>query len=235
MEVERKIGILLPSSNMVIEPEFYRTIPSGVTVHSTRLFLTEVKYDAWMTMNQEIEKASGYLSTAEVDVILFACTGASFAKPGYDREIADRIHKTTGVKATTTSTSVLEALREFNARRISLATPYPKEVNRIAKMFFKSHGIEVITEKGLGIVSSAEIGKLSPAAAHQLAMEVDSPEAEAILLSCTNLRTFDVLEKLEQTIGKPVISSNQASLWNSLRILGTGLPIRGYGALLEKI
>jgi maleate cis-trans isomerase len=235
VEVERKIGILLPSSNMVIEPEFYRTVPSGVTVHSTRLFLTEVKYDAWMTMNQEIEKASGYLSTAEVNVILFACTGASFAKPGYDREIVDRIRKTTGLKATTTSTSVLEALREFNAKKISLATPYPKEVNGIAKTFLESHGIEVITEKGLGIVSSAEIGKLSPAAAYQLAMEVDRPEAEAILLSCTNLRTFDVLEELEQSIGKPVISSNQASLWNSLKILGTGLPIRGYGALLERI
>jgi len=200
-----------------------------------RLFLTEVKYNAWMTMNQEIEKGSEYLSTAEVDVILFACTGASFAKPGYDREVIDRIRQATGVRCTTTSTAVLEAFRELKAKKISLATPYPKEVNSIAKIFFESNGIEVIAEKGLGIVSSAEIGRLSSAAAHQLAMEADRPEAEAILLSCTNLRTFDVLEKLENRLGKPVISSNQASLWSTLEILGAGLPIRGHGMLLERI
>ena len=234
MSMERRIGVLLPSSNMVIEPEFYRTVPPGITVHSMRLFLTEEKYNAWMTMNQEIEKGSVYLSTAEVDVILFACTGASFAKPGYDREIVARIHQATGLRSTTTSTAVLEAFNELKVKKISLATPYPKEANGIAKVFFESNGIEVIVEKGLGIVSSAEIGKLSPAAAHQLAMEADRPEAEAILLSCTNLRTFDVLEKLEKHLGKPVISSNQASLWKTLKILGSGLPIRGCGMLLEK-
>jgi maleate cis-trans isomerase len=234
MSLERRIGILLPSSNMVVEPEFYRAVPPGITVHSMRLFLTEVKYDAWMTMNQEIEKGSEYLSTAEVDVILFACTGASFAKPGYDREIVDRIHQATGIRSTTTSTAVLEAFREFNAKKISLATPYPKEVNQIAKTFFESNGIEVVADKGLGIVSSAEIGRLGSAAAHQLAMDADRPEAEAILLSCTNLRTFDVLEKLEKRLGKPVISSNQASLWKALKLLGTGLPIWGSGLLLEK-
>ena len=82
MSMERRIGVLLPSSNMVIEPEFYRAIPPGITVHSMRLFLTEVKYNAWMTMNQEIEKASEYLSTAEVDVILVRLHRRQFCQAG---------------------------------------------------------------------------------------------------------------------------------------------------------
>ncbi len=235
MSLERRVGVLLPSSNMVIEPEFYRTVPPGVTVHSMRLLLTEVRYNAWMTMNQEIEKGSEYLATAEVDVILFACTGASFAKPGYDREIMDRIRQATGIRSTTTSTAVLEAFKELKVKKISLATPYPREVNGIAKIFFESNGIEVIAEKGLGIVSSAEIGRLNSEAVYDLAVEADRPEAEVVLLSCTNLRTFDVLERLEKRLGKPVISSNQASLWSVLKILGAGLPLQGCGTLLVKV
>lgn len=233
--VEKRIGILLPSSNMTMEPEFYGMIPTGVTVHTTRLFLTEVKYDAWMVMNQEIEKASEYLATAEVDVILFACTGASFAKPDYDKEIIGRIKKATGIDGTTTSTAIMEALKALNVKRIGLATPYPTEVNMIAKRFLESHGIEVIVEKGLGISNSAEIGRLSSSVSYQIGLEVDGSELEAIFLSCTNLRTIDILEKLEKKVGKPVISSNQASLWKALKILGIKSPIKGYGTLLERL
>ncbi len=233
--MEKRIGILLPSSNMTMEPEFYKMIPPGVTVHTTRLFLTEVKYDAWMVMNQEIEKASEYLATAEVGVILFACTGASFAKPGYDKEIIERIKRATGIEGTTTSTAILSALKELNVKRISLATPYPSEVNGIAKRFLESNGIEVIVEKGLGISNSAEIGRLSSSVSYQIGSAVDRSEVEAIFLSCTNLRTIDILEKLEKRVGKPVISSNQASLWKVLKILGVKNLIKGYGMLLERI
>jgi maleate isomerase len=234
MDVEKRIGILLPSSNMTLEPEFYKMIPSGITVHTTRLLLKEVKYEAWMVMNQEIEKASEYLATAEVDVILFACTGASFAKPGYDQEIIERIKRATGIQGTTTSTSLLEALHCLKIKRISLATPYPVEVNQIAKRFFVNHGIEVVAEKGLGIAGSAEIGRLPPSVSYQIGLEVDRPEAEGVLLSCTNLRTMEILEGLETKVGKPVLSSNQASLWNALRLMGFKDPLPGYGMLLER-
>lgn len=235
VDIEKRIGILLPSSNTIMEPEFYKMMPPNVTAHTNRIFLTEVKYDAWMIMNQEIEKASEYLATAEVDMILFACTGASFAKPGYDTEIIERIKTATNIEATTTSTAILEALNELHVKSLSLATPYPPEVNLMAKSFLEHSGVNVIMEKGLGIRNSAAIGRISSSSAYQIAMEVNRPEAEAILLTCTNLRTIDVIEKLESVINKPVISSNQASLWASLRLLGIKLPIRNYGTLLERL
>src|SRR5262249_16169177 len=114
-----RIGLLVPSSNTTVEPEFYRALPANVTLHTARLFLTDITPEAILRIVQDLEEASRMLATADVDVIVMGATAPSFLKgAGYDREVMDRIVRATGKPATTTSTALVRALRLIGARRI---------------------------------------------------------------------------------------------------------------------
>jgi len=107
-------------------------------------------------------------------------------------------------------------------------------LNALGKSFLEDHGFEVLGMKGLGLVSNLDIGKEPPSTAYRLAREVFRPEADAVFISCTNFRTIEVIEALEADLGKPVVTSNQASLWKALRVGGIREKIFGYGSLLEE-
>jgi len=131
---------------------------------------------------------------------------------------------------------VVEALREFGARKLAIVTPYIEEINKREKVFMESIGFEVVYEKGLGISETIEIAKVPPATVYRLGREAiaKAPDADILFISCGNLRTIEVLSALETDTGKPTISSNQALLWASLRAVGVRDPIYGFGSLLER-
>jgi len=231
-----RIGLMLPSPNITMEPEFYAMSPRRVTTHTTRMYLTEVKYEDWMNMIDTISRPAKELATAGVDVILFGCTGASFAKgPGYDKEVSKKINEVTpDTPAITTSTAVLEALEAMKVKKVAIGTPYPDEIGNMAKYFLNGNGYDVTRVKNLGILNGLEIGKLSSQTAFHTGRDLSTDDAEAIFLSCTNWHTIDIIEKLEKEIKKPVISSNQVSMWAALRRIGWKGKIRGFGSLFEK-
>ena len=128
MSSRKRIGLMVPSTNTTCEADFQMAVPRGITVHGQRLWLTNegTGHEVFNRMNAEIEAGARYLATAKVDVIVYGCTTGSFFKgPGWDREMCDVIQRAAGVPAVATSPSVVEALRAFGARRISVATPYP--------------------------------------------------------------------------------------------------------------
>ncbi len=137
----------------------------------------------------------------------------------------------TGVPATTTTTAVLRALECLNVSRIAMATPYLDDVSQLEVDFFHKLGIEVTNWKGGGIVETADIQECSPDISYQRAKEVDNDRAEAIFISCTGFRSIENIAKLENELGKPVISANQATFADSLRILGINDVKEGYGSL----
>src|SRR5262245_28012604 len=150
-----RIGLLVPSSNTTVEPEFYRALPANVTLHTARLFLTDITPEAILRILQDLEEASRLLATADVDVIVMGATAPSFLKgAGYDREVIDRIVKATGKPATTTSTALLRALRLIGTRRIVLGSAYTEKVNAIAQAFLEANGFEVAAARGLGMVDN---------------------------------------------------------------------------------
>ena len=235
-ETSKRIGLMIPSSNTVMEPEFYQMSPSGVTIHTARLMLVQVEYAAWMEMNQDIERAARYLATAEVDFIVFGCTGASFAKGmGYDKEILAQIRGVTDIPAVTTSTAVLDAFERLGLGKICMATPYTTKSNQIAEEFFRGNGYEIVATSGLGILKNTDIGRLPSLTAYQLAKDVDTPKADGVFISCTNWRTIDILDKLEAELKKPVVSSTQVSMWSTLYRMGLCTPVEGYGSLLKNL
>jgi len=226
-----RIGLIVPSINDVIEPEFNAMRPDGVSVHSTRVLLTEGTIEGLKKMSEGTEEAARLIAGAGVNVIAYACTTGSLLKgPGWDQELINTIERITGVPTTTTSTAVMKVFREFGISKVAVATPYPKELDKLEKEFFEAQGINVVKMKGLG---HKDLRGLPLEVAYELACEVDVPEAEAVFISCTAFKTITVIEKLEEVLHKYVFSSNVATMWDVLRILGIYEPIMGYGKLLE--
>lgn len=232
------IGVIDLATSTTILHEYYRVVPDGVVTISSRLVLpggeaTEAALVA-MTESEALEDAAEQLQWARPQVIAFACTTGSLIKgPGWDKVLRDRIEARTGVQATTTSTAVLAALEALKARRLGIATPYIDELNRREQDFFEAQGYRVVEIRGLGIRDDREIGAQSPQTAYRLARQVDRAEVDCLFVSCTNFPTLPIIAALEADTGKPVITSNQATIWHSLRKAGVGERIRGFGRLLE--
>jgi maleate isomerase len=230
----RRIGLLVPSSNSVQEPDFCGALPKGTTLHVARLSLSSVEAESTLRVVEEIESESRKLADADVDVIVLAATAPSSRNGiGYDQELIRRISAASGKPATTASTALIAALRALAARQIVLAAPWSAAVNRTTAAFIEANGFAVLAEEALGLVRNIEIGLLDPQTAYELGRRVDRPEADAVMLACGNWSTFDIIERLERDLGKPVLTTNQVSLWHALKILD-GAPLPGLGALLRE-
>lgn len=232
----KRIGLLVPSSNTTVETEFFRALPPEVTLHTARLFLATIAPESILGMVEDMERQSKLLASADVDVIVLGATAPSFFKGlGYDRELIAKIETASGKKATTTSTALVEAIRHIGAKRVALGSAYTVRVNDVAKDFLEASGIEVTDVKGLSLTDNLVVGRLSAHTAHDLALSLDHSNADAIVLSCTNWKTMEVVERIEQAAGKPVITTTQATVWAALRAIGHTEPVAGYGRLLREI
>ena len=231
-----RIGLLVPSSNTTVEPEFYRALPANVTLHTARLFLTDITPEAILRILQDLEEAAKLLATADVDVIVMGATAPSFLKgAGYDREVMDRIVKATGKPATTTSTALLRALKLIEAKRIVLGSAYTDKVNAIASAFLEANGFEVVAARGLNMIDNLAVGRLGPESAYDLALGTAGMDADALVLACTNWRSMEMLERLERELKRPVLSTTQVSVWDALRLVGFRGEVAGYGRLLRTL
>jgi maleate isomerase len=189
-----------------------------------------------MKMGKHAIDAARMLASASVDLICYGCTVETVLQGiEYDRKLTRELEEATGIPAKTMAGGVVEALKELNARKIAIVTPYVEEINRREKSFMEALGFEVVYEKGLGISETIEIAKIPPSTVYRLGMEAiaKAPEADTLLFSCGNMRTIEVLSPLERDMGRPVTSSNQALLWAALKAAGVNEPVYGFGSLLE--
>lgn len=231
-----RIGLLVPSSNTTIEPEFYRALPAHITLHSARLYLTQIATDSIENVVVDMEKQARNLASADVDVVILGATAPSFLKGlGYDREITTRLEKASGKKSSTASTALLEALRHLGIERLALGAAYDDKVNGIARSFLEANGFQVVNDKGLGLVDNLTVGRLDASTALDLARAIDTPDAQAIVLACTNWKSMQVLEQIEEELGKPVLSTTQVCIWAALRMMNETQAITGYGRLLRSL
>jgi maleate isomerase len=201
-----------------METELNSLSKGNFTLHTARVKLSNVTLEELEKMELGAEDASTLLADAHVDIIAYGCTsGSLFRGVGHDFEISKSITEKTGLPAVTTAGSVLDALKFLKAWTISVATPYINEINNLEKEFLLGNGFEVLQIKGLGIEDNLTIGRIQGQEIIELAREANHPRAQAIFISCTNLPTIDIIPQLEETLGKPVISSNTATLWSMLR------------------
>lgn len=230
----RRIGLLLPSSNTTQEVEFTRILPNEVTLHVARLPLRSVEADATARVVEDIETESSKLADANVDAIVLAATAPSSRNGiGYDRELIARIERASDRPATTASTALIQALTTLHVQRLVIAAPWSDAVNATSAAFIEASGFTVIAHQAMGLVSNLEIGLLAEQTARDMGVAVDVPEAEAVMLACGNWLTLGIVDRLEATISKPVLTTNQVSLWAVLRLAGYHAPIFGWGRLLR--
>ena len=235
MSWRAKLGVIYPADG-ALDDEYWKLAPKGVSVHFTRIPIPQedqtLEALEAQTLNADIETAAVNLNVIRLDAVGYACTSGSFVHgPGGDLEIIKRLEDASGAVCTTTSTAAVRALQALQAEKIAVITPYPEEINERLQTFLQDSGIKIVAMKGLGLYR--EIFNQPAGAAYRLAREADRPEAEAVFISCTNFRSVEVLDELEQDLGKPVISANQVTMWDMLRLAGLRPRLAGYGSLFE--
>ena len=213
-----RLGLIVPSSNTTMEMELHEALPEGVSLHTARVPLRNVTEEELVKMNTLAVEAAKLLRDAGVEMILYGCTSGSFiGGKDYEKELEAKIEEEVNVPVVSTSTAVVEALKMLDARDILVITPYTDEINQREREFLEANEFNVLDIRGLGIEDNTRIGKLEPHEAYRLTKASFMDEADAVFISCTNLRTFEIIEPLEEDLGIPVVTSNQASLWLALR------------------
>ena len=227
-----KLGIIVPSWNTMMEYEAQRMAGNGTSIHSMRIPHTADTEENVIWMGTQVPAAAKLLAHAKVDVICYGCTGGGFVKgPGYDQQLTEEIREATGITGTTTIVGVMDALRCFDAKRLCVASPYEPWLNERLRDFLAKSGFEVLAIKGLGTQAHSSVKSEDVEA---LVMSVDRPDAQAIFISCTNFGTLDIIESLEKKLGKPVVTSNSASMWKMMRLVGDESAVPGGGRLFRE-
>ena len=216
-----RVGLVVPSSNTTNEPEFARALPDGVSLHASRMRLADVDAESLSAMADDATECASLLASADVDVVAYGCTTGSLVHgPGYDEDIEARLEAEAGVPAVATAASIKRAFDALDVESVAVTTPYIENLNRREAEFLEAAGYDVVAIDGLGLSSNTEIGAQDPETAAEAARNVDDPDADAVFISCTNYRTFEIIPELERELDKPVVTSNQATLWDALDRLG---------------
>lgn len=216
-----RLGIMVPSVNVVLEEDMPKHLSASVMPHYTRVKLSANTEAEIAGMIEFVPRAAADLADARVDVIGFACTGGSvIGGPGYDDKITAAIENETRTPATTTASAIVKALRSLGVTRMALGTPYEAWLNACEVKFFEGNGFTVTKERGLSVPNPSDCQAVTGPEIRDLARSIDSRDAQALVLSCANFRAWDVVDAIEDELGKPVITSNQAILWHMLQRIG---------------
>ncbi len=230
-----RLGFILMSTDLASESDFFAMAPEGVAVHITRLKTED--HTTNETLSRHIEHmadaAARLQPDTRPDVVSYGCTSGSIVI-GEERVMAEIRRGAPWARPMCIVTGVIDALRELNARKIVVGTPYLDEINTAEAEFLTARGFEILDIQGLNLSTGIEFGRVTPAYWIRFALEIDRPDADAIFLSCGGIRALEVAEEIEQRVGKPVVTSNQAQFWSCLRRAGIADRIEGFGQIFMR-
>jgi maleate isomerase len=222
METRPRVGLLVPSSNTVMEPDFWRALPPGATLHTGRMYLEETTPEAESRMlDEHVLPAARDLATARPDLIVFGCTSAGALRGNqYDADLCRRISDLSGVPTVSVIASVRQAITASGARRVGVVTPYVDALNQRIRESVEADGVAVAGIAGLGISDNFEIAAVPQERIVDFAERtLRDLDIDLAFVSCTNFPAVAVLPELERRLGLPVITSNQSAIAAVLRLL----------------
>jgi maleate isomerase len=230
-----RVGIVVPSVNTVMEPWAQRVVPEGVGLYFSRMFIPPATTaETLIEMDRTEGKAAiRQLSSVFPHVIAYGCTASSIVQGlNYDAHLRAEIAEAHHTASTTAAHAILTALKTVGAKTVSLVSPYTKAVDEAEHHYFETAGLKVVGGACLGISDGFELASPSPGTLYDLGLRGYHASADALVISCLNTRSHTVIDALESALGKPVISSTQATLWHALRLAGIKDAIPGHGRLL---
>ena len=229
-----KIGFVLLATEQTIEDDMFQLRPEGVGVHFARAAIPDsITVESLTRHAGDLARAAEtILPDGSLDVICYACTSGSLVI-GEENVFAELRKGTPKAEPTSIITAVLNALRTLGATRVAVATPYLDEINQQEADYMAAAGFEITNIQGLNLEKDSDMIRVRPEFLAEFAASVDTPDADALFISCGALRSLDIIEALEQKVGKPIICSNQAMMWDVLCRAGINDRIEGYGSLLR--
>ncbi|MGH3663077.1 MAG: maleate cis-trans isomerase family protein [Micromonosporaceae bacterium] len=217
---ERMLAAALPSPPRLLVEHTY-----GTDLHAIAELLD-------LGSEDKLAEGAARLRAQGAEAVVWACTSGSFVYglAGASQQAA-AVAEAAGAPASSTSFAFVHAARALGVRRVAVAASYPQDVAECFTQFLGDTGLEPVSLTSSGIDTAAEVGQLPEASVIELALANDHPDAEALLVPDTAMRTFGLVEKVEQALGKPVLTANQVTVWEALRLAGAPLRCEGIGAL----
>jgi len=206
-----RVGLILPSSNTVMEPDFHRLLGQHCIVSTTSIFLEDVTRAAEIRMlDEDLPKAIELIRTTAPDVVVFGCTSAgAIGKLG----IGEMIERWTGAAAVTVLSAVLGQLQSIGPRKLAVFTPYIEDLTQRVAASVAEAGFPPIKAAGMGIRANLDIGRVAPAEIISFVeSQIQGCSPDCVFLSCTNWRAIEAIEALQQKLGIPIVSSNRAAI-----------------------
>jgi maleate isomerase len=230
-----RLGVIVPSVNTLVEPLFAHTAPPRVSIHAARMLLSDsLSPENIVVMDRE----QGMLAVRQIascrpHAVAYCCMASSVVQgQAYDEHLRDNITRITGAPSTTATSSILDAFRALDVSRITLVSPYADEVHKAEHDFFAAAGIDVVSGANLNIADSFRLADPVPSEISELALAAWDPRADGLLITCLDLRSHEVIAELERQIGKPVVTSTQATFWKLMRLAEISDRITEFGRLL---
>ena len=212
-----RIGLIVPSSNTVMEPDFHRRLGGSCLISTTRIFLEDVTREAEIRMLEEdLPRAARLIGTTAPETVVFGCTSAgALGDLSHDDAIARAITGHTGARTVTVLHAVLAQLQKLNARSVAVLTPYVRDLTESIARSLTEGGFTIVKAAGMGIEKNLDIGKVTPDEIVRFAQsEMRGLHPDCLFLSCTNWRAMEAIQPLEEKLGVAVISSNQSAIEN---------------------
>lgn len=216
-----RIGLIGLSSGVTCEEELHNMLPEGALVITSRVANRDkIDLSNLREMKQDLVRAATTrLPEGHLDAMVYSCTSGTIAMG--ELVVIDLIQSAKpNVPVTTPFTGAMAALRCLGLQRITFLTPYVEEVTAAMRTQIEARGFDVVRTVGMGLSLDSEICRVDAKTLLELAIEIDTPDAQALFISCTALTTSPVISAIEAALGKPVVTSNQALTWHALRLAG---------------
>ena len=230
-----KVGLIALSTDQTIEGDFNnvcKNLPLDIFINRIHNQNPLTKENL-LKMEKDLESvANKILPDEKINTIAYGCTSGTIAI-GEDKIKEKILLAKPGCYVTTPVTSAIKAFKQMNIKKIALFTPYPDAVNKTILEYFIKKNIEVSSFASLNLNLDSEFANVDPNYILEISSKLETKNADALFISCTALPVLNILEDLEQIIQKPVLSSNQTLIWDTIRSIGYKSPIKGYGKLLE--
>src|SRR6185436_8281033 len=216
-----RLGFIIPASNRMVEPQMARLCPPGVVPHFMRIRMTNQYKRPLPELLPAIVNAAELLMDSKCDIVVFQCTGTSMSGGvDMDTHVVDEIKRAVKRPAISTASAVTAALTSLGAKRLAFISETEQAGHEKKLKFLREAGYDIVADRAASLPGTDDYCTAPPELWYDMAMALKTEKADAYFISCANIHSIDVIERLEAELKRPVITSNQAALWCALRTLG---------------